>query len=319
MKDEDLFAEDEEATEAAALTEQALVDTRHNLGKMLDLMPIGLLIHTEQGIVFANRHACSLLQVGSVQLRGHHLLDYVAPADADNVSSALGEAFSNSEAAFDIECAIDRADDTSRLARVIISSLPWQGNRVIQILLQDITELKKAEVSLRQMAITDELTGAYNRRHATYEAGVYFEAAASGGMSLSLVMIDIDHFKRVNDTFGHDAGDLVLRELARLADEFLATNTTLDSPLFARFGGEEFLFLLPGATPESAFALAEGFREHVARLFLEVAGSKLRVTISAGIASYRKEDNGVEAMLKRADTALYAAKGEGRNRVCSSV
>lgn len=318
MAGDDLFAEDEEATQAAALTEQALVDTRHNLGKMLDLMPIGLLIHTEQGIVFANRQACSLLQAGSVQLRGHHLLDYVAASDSKIVAGALEEAFGNSEAACDVECAVERPDGTSRLVGVITSSLPWQGNRVIQILMQDITDQKKAEVSLRQMTITDELTGAYNRRHAIYEAGLYIEAAASGGMPLSLVMIDIDHFKRVNDTFGHDAGDLVLRALARLAHESLATRTTLDSPLFARFGGEEFLFLLPGTGQESALALAEAFREQVERLILDLEGSKLRITISAGTASYSQNDNGMEAVLKRADTALYAAKGQGRNRVCSS-
>ena len=314
----DLFVEDMEATEAAALTEQALVDTRHNLGNMLDLMPIGLLIHTEQGIVFANRQVCGFLQTEAEQLRGHHLLDFAAPADAKAVSSALDDAFGYAEAACDIECAIDRPDGTSWLVRVIASALPWRGNRVIQILLQDITDQKKAEVSLRQMTITDELTGAYNRRHATYEAGIYMEAAVSGGMPLSLVMIDIDHFKAVNDSYGHDAGDLVLKALARLSQELLATNTTLDSPLFARFGGEEFVFLLPGASARSAFSLADSFRKHVERLIVKLPQSQLRITISAGTASFHREDSGIEEMLKRADTALYVAKAKGRNRVCSS-
>lgn len=119
--------------------------------------------------------------------------------------------------------------------------------------MQDITDQKMAEVSLRQMTITDELTGAYNRGHALYEAGLHFESAGTSGMPLSIAMIDIDHFKRVNDTYGHDAGDCVLKALARLAHQFLATKTMLDSPLFARFGGEEFLFLLPGASDAGAF------------------------------------------------------------------
>nr|WP_295885404.1 sensor domain-containing diguanylate cyclase [uncultured Devosia sp.] len=314
MSDLDLFADDTDDAEAATLTQQTLVDTQQNLGKMLDLMPIGLLIHTEQGIVFANRQACSFLQTNPALLRGQHLLDYTSPADADAISQALQLTFSDPEATSDTECAITRPDSTSRLMKVITSSLPWPGTPVVQVLMQDITDQKKAEVSLRQMTITDELTGSYNRRHASYEAGLYLEAATAGGMPLSVVMIDIDHFKRVNDTYGHDAGDLVLKALSRLAHEFLATNTKLDSPLFARFGGEEFLFLLPGAGEQTAFALADSFRQQVERLRVALPGTTLTITISAGTADCREGDT-IDTMLKRADTALYAAKANGRNRV----
>lgn len=318
MSDFDFFADDTEAAEAATLTQQTLVDTQQNLGKMLDLMPIGLLIHTEQGIVFANRQACSSLQTTPDMLRGHHLLDYASPDDADAVAQVLKLTFADPEATCDTECAVTRPDGTSRLMKVITSSLPWPGNPVVQVLMQDITDQKKAEVSLRQMTITDELTGSYNRRHATYEADLYLEAAAAGGMPLSLAMIDIDHFKNVNDTYGHDAGDLVLKALARLAHQFLATNTKLDSPLFARFGGEEFLFLLPGAGAQTAFALADSFRQLVARLAVTLPETKLKITISAGTATWREGDTNFDTMLKRADTALYAAKADGRNRVHSS-
>ncbi|MCP8885426.1 GGDEF domain-containing protein [Devosia sp. XJ19-1] len=318
MNELDLFADDVEAAEAANLTQQAIVDTQQNLGKMLDLMPIGLLIHTEQGIVFANRQACSFLQGSLTKLRGQHLLDYTAIGDVDSVSHALRMTFADPDTSFDIECAIERPDGTSRLIKLITGALPWPGNPVIQILMQDVTDQKKAEISLRQMTITDELTGAYNRRHALYEAGLHLEAAITNGMHLSVAMIDIDHFKHVNDTYGHDAGDLVLKALALLANQFLATNTMLDSPLFARFGGEEFLFLLPGASGQSAFALADAFRRQVARMVVDLSGTKLKLTVSAGIASFRAGDTSFEEILKRADTALYVAKAEGRNRVCQS-
>jgi diguanylate cyclase (GGDEF)-like protein/PAS domain S-box-containing protein len=314
MSDLDLFADDTDDAEAATLTQQTLVDTQQNLGKMLDLMPIGLLVHTEQGVVFANKQACSFLQANPDMLRGQHLLDYTSVADADAISQALQLTFANADASYEIECAISRPDGTGRLMKVITSSLPWPGIPVIQVLMQDITDQKKAEVSLRQMTITDELTGCYNRRHATYEASLYLEAATSGGLPLSVVMVDIDHFKHVNDTYGHDAGDLVLKALARLAHEFLATNTKLDSPMFARFGGEEFLFLLPGAGEQTAFALADSFRQRVERLTVALPGNKLRITISAGTAACRDGDS-LDTMLKRADTALYAAKANGRNRV----
>lgn len=316
--DLDLFADDTEDAEAATLTQQTLVDTQQNLGKMLDLMPIGLLIHTEQGIVFANKQACSFLQADTEQLRGQHLLDFASTADTDAISEALRLTFANSESSYETECAIARTDGTNRLMKVITSALPWPGIPVIQVLMQDITDQKRAEVSLRQMTITDELTGAYNRRHAAYEAGLYLDAAAAGGMPLSLVMIDIDHFKHVNDTYGHHAGDLVLKALARLAHEFLATNTKLDSPMFARFGGEEFLFLLPGASEQTAYALADGFRRRVERLTVSLPETKLKITISAGTAVCRDGDS-IETLLKRADTALYAAKAGGRNRVQPSA
>jgi diguanylate cyclase (GGDEF)-like protein len=168
------------------------------------------------------------------------------------------------------------------------------------------------------MTITDELTGAYNRRHALYEACLYLESAATSGMPVSVAMIDIDHFKGVNDTYGHDAGDLVLQALTRLAHEFLATNTMLDSPLFARFGGEEFLFLLPGASAQTCFSLSDSFRRAVEALNIELPNSTLRITVSTGTATYRTGDAGIDALLKRADTALYVAKAEGRNCVVPS-
>lgn len=319
MDDLDLFSDDGDAAEAASLTQQAIVDTQQNLGKMLDLMPIGLLIHTQQGIVFANRQACSFLQTEHAILRGQHLLDYAATGDVDAVSHALRLTFTDPDSSFDIDCAIERPDGTSRLMKLTTGSLPWAGNPVIQVLMQDITDQKRAEVSLRQMTITDELTGAYNRRHALYEGGLHFDTAVAGRAPLSIVMLDIDHFKRVNDTYGHDAGDCVLKSLARLAHQFLATNTMLDSPLFARFGGEEFLFLLPGANEQSAFELADAFRRRVAATAIDLPGTKLKVTLSAGTAGFRAGDTSFDTMLKRADTALYIAKDEGRNRVCPSV
>lgn len=184
MGDLDLF--DTEATEAATLTQQALVDTQQNLGKMLELMPMGLLVHTEQGIVFANRQASSFLMTGSSHFRGQHLLDYVAIADADVISHALQLTFADPDATCDLDCAVERPDGSSRLMKVITGALPWPGNPVIQVLMQDITHQRKAEVSLRQMTITDELTGAYNRRHALYEADLYIESAVMGGMPLSV-------------------------------------------------------------------------------------------------------------------------------------
>ena len=214
MEDFDLFSGDSEDDRDALQTARTLADSEQHLGTMLELMPIGVLIHSQQGIVFANQQASAYFAAAAGQLRGQHLLDFSAPANFKAVQQCLAGAFSAEGSVREVECALERSDGTTRLMKVIAARLPWQGTPVIQVLMQDITDQKKAETSLRQMTITDELTGSYNRRHALYEASLYLGNVAADGMPFSVVSIDIDHFKFVNDTYGHDVGDLVLKGLA---------------------------------------------------------------------------------------------------------
>lgn len=156
-----------------------------------------------------------------------------------------------------------------------------------------------------ELAVTDPLTGLHNRRFLDLHLG----RAAAGTDGFALALFDIDHFKRINDGFGHDAGDAVLREFGRrLKAEIRA------SDLACRFGGEEFAVLMPGADAETASAVAERIRLAVSATAFAVAGEALAVTVSAGIAvapsGTRRDD-----VLKRADAALYEAKRAGRNRI----
>ncbi len=313
--DVDLFADDTEADQAASKTAQTLANSEQHLGRMLELMPIGVLIHSEQAIVFANRQAALFFCAEGKQLRGQHLLDFVAAADLQSMSLCIKAALSDDGHPHEVECALERRDGTSRLMKITVARLPWTGTPVVQVLMQDVTEQKRAESSLRQMTITDELTGSYNRRHAHYEASLYLDTSEAENPPFSVVAVDIDHFKSVNDTYGHDVGDRVLKGLAQRAAEFLATRTELDSAIFARMGGEDFLFLLPGAKVDRAEKCANDFRQSVEKLKFDVPGSVLRITLSAGVACYHPQDGGVNGLLKRADLALYAAKRGGRNRV----
>ncbi len=314
MDDFDLFKSDDDGLGAAVLTQKSLIDTQERLGAMLDVMPIGLLIHTEQGILFANRAACDLLRAPLNRLQGQHLLDYVRKSDLDRVSEQFRTSFAGGQPTFEIEAVLELGR-TGRLARMISSCLPWPGNPVIQILLQDITDQKRAENSLRQLTITDELTGAYNRRHAFYEAALYMDSGRAD-LPLSVVMVDIDHFKKINDTYGHASGDIALKRLTQLANELLPTVEGTDSSIFARIGGEEFVMLLPGLGKEAARTSAEMFRSAVEAMKIELPdGDTLAFTISAGIAICCPEDKDFNALLSRADEALYAAKGAGRNRI----
>jgi two-component system cell cycle response regulator len=127
----------------------------------------------------------------------------------------------------------------------------------------------------------------------------------------SFLMIDIDHFKRVNDTFGHEMGDWVLKTVASI----LAT-ARRDADVVARFGGEEFVIMLPETTPEAAATVAERIRMMVSANSMAVGDAKLSLTISAGVGEVRASSPSIEAVIRDADRALYEAKRTGRNRVC---
>lgn len=314
MEDFDLF-EDVGGLEAATQTQRVLLDTQSQLGSMLDVMPIGLLIHTEQGVLFSNRAACALLAIGKAEVLGRHLLDYVQAADVETVSAQLSASFRASGETFETETVIEPPEGSQRLVKLISGRLPWDGNPVVQILLQDITEQKRAESSLRRMTITDELTGAYNRRHAAYEAALYI-SADGGHVPLSVIMMDIDHFKKVNDTYGHGVGDLALQRLTQLVHDYLLTVRSSDSAIFARIGGEEFALLLPGLGTAAAEAVAEKIRRAIEKMRIPIGDATLQFTISLGVAEYEPTDGDFEHLLARADVALYSAKAGGRNAVC---
>jgi two-component system cell cycle response regulator len=163
-----------------------------------------------------------------------------------------------------------------------------------------------------ELAVTDQLTGLHNRRYMETQLAALVKRASMGGEPVAALMIDIDHFKKINDSFGHDAGDEVLREFAVR----LATNVrAVDLP--CRYGGEEFTVIMPGTRLADAERIAERIRLHVAGSPFRVAGGKelLTVTISVGVASTVTDLDTPETLLKRADGAVYEAKHAGRNRV----
>jgi diguanylate cyclase (GGDEF)-like protein len=164
---------------------------------------------------------------------------------------------------------------------------------------------------LRDEAIRDPLTGLYNRRHTQEALERELRRAARTQEPVALMMIDVDHFKKFNDNFGHQAGDHVLSELGKLLNA-----NTRGSDLVSRMGGEELLIVLPGAHEPDAHAKAEQLRAAVAKLSLINEGRSLgKITISVGVAMYPRHGETQEALMRAADTALYRAKGAGRDRV----
>lgn len=318
MEEFDLFADDIDHVNTIVKTQESLFDTEQRLGAMLDAMPIGLLFHTHQGILYANDQACQLLHSDKSELVGRHFLDFIRETEFLDVNNLLQSAFEAGQKAVEIESVISSEDRSDKLIKITTSRLPWDGTPVIQILFQDITAQKRAEQSLRKLSITDELTGAFNRRHVFYEAESYLQQASVPPVTIAL--LDVDHFKSVNDTYGHALGDAALSEITKLAHEFVPTIKNCKSAMFARIGGEEFLFLLPGLQVSDGMMIADKFRRSLTRLRIaNDDGHLVKITASFGVAEYRESDKTLDTLLSRADTALYQAKENGRNQVCQAM
>ena len=175
---------------------------------------------------------------------------------------------------------------------------------------KDITDRKQIEEELRRLATTDPLTGAFNRRQFMQRAQEEIDRSKRYNTPLTLLMLDIDRFKTVNDTFGHDAGDDVLKILVKKSLDLLR-----GSDVFCRLGGEEFAAILTHTAPEQGALAAERLREALKALTVNTANGSVRFTVSIGVASLIESGLSLEQIMKNADNALYGAKNQGRDRV----
>lgn len=185
-------------------------------------------------------------------------------------------------------------------------------NQVLQATLEAerkyFSEMCSALENLRQVANTDPLTGLFNRRAMDQE--LHAQWMRQGNPPLSVLMLDIDHFKRINDTYGHPNGDKVIREVAETLRRCLRAEDTA-----FRYGGEEFMVLLPNTPLEGALNVAESIRDRVAALQMSLPeDAPLQCTVSLGVACREASDDR-DSLCRRADRALYQAKHQGRNRV----
>ncbi|KAB2951633.1 diguanylate cyclase [Heliorestis acidaminivorans] len=183
------------------------------------------------------------------------------------------------------------------------------------IVLSDITKQVAVTEEFKWMASHDELTGIYNRR-VFFEYGNHeLERLKRNKLPLSLIMFDIDHFKRVNDTYGHQAGDVVLQKVAEVVKKNIRA-----CDLFARFGGEEFVILLADVTPQKTMAVAEKLRVALEAMEVTTEGVLIKVTSSFGVSGVEAVgQESLDVLIAQADQALYEAKARGRNRVESAM
>lgn len=171
-------------------------------------------------------------------------------------------------------------------------------------------ELEEANRRLTELAIKDDLTAAYNRRYFLAQASQHHTYQTRYKLPVSVMMLDIDHFKKVNDTFGHHAGDLSLIEFSSAC-----RSNIRDTDMFSRLGGEEFAISMPGLSLDQASLTAEKIRTLIEQLDITLADDKtIKITVSIGVVEMRQKES-LESALSRADKALYLAKNNGRNRV----
>ena len=220
--------------------------------------------------------------------------------------------------------AVAEADNNARLVRGLEIGVndylirPIDKNEMLarvrtQIKKKRYTERLRDNVQMSiEMAITDALTGLFNRRYMEMHLATLVEQAASRGKPIAVLVVDIDYFKAVNDSHGHDAGDDVLREFALRIRKAIR-----NIDLACRYGGEEFVIVMPETDMAVATMVAERLRRRIATepFAIQQGAGNLEVTISIGIAALSGEGDNAAAILKRADTALYRAKRDGRNRV----
>jgi len=177
-------------------------------------------------------------------------------------------------------------------------------------LLEGLGRLVVDELELRVRASTDSLTGAMSRSALYEQARREIARTKRYGKPLSCILIDLDHFKVINDTYGHGIGDLVLKEIATVCGRWLRA-----CDYFGRIGGEEFVVLLPETGFDGAIEVAERLRADIETSEIDAGGRKICVTASLGVTAYRGQDGDVGGLLHAADVAMYAAKKDGRNRV----
>lgn len=185
-----------------------------------------------------------------------------------------------------------------------------RGNQLLYSVIHDVTERIRLENEMKRMATTDALTGANNRHQFFQLAEQELKRTQRYGHPLSVMMLDIDYFKSINDTHGHQTGDVVLKALSALSQGALR-----ETDIFGRLGGEEFAAILPETDLDGAAQVADRLREDLSKLTVRERETEVNFTVSIGVATAEKQDRLITDILNRADEALYKAKRGGRNKV----
>ena len=279
------------------------------LQTILEQSPIGVSVSRRDNgvVIFANTRFAELTGFPRERVIGSLARDYyVDDIQRERVIDRLRV----SGSVVNMEVQFKRADDTTFWTLFTVNQAVIQGVEVNLAWIYDYTERRNMEEALRDMASKDPLTGIYNRRSFMELARQQLARSHRFNEPMSVVVLDVDHFKKINDTYGHATGDDALRMVAGACLSILR-----EYDILGRLGGEEFVVVLPGTTPDESRVVAERLRRHIARMPVPGPEGRFHLAASMGIAGVEPTGDTLEKAIHRADLALYRAKREGRNRV----
>jgi diguanylate cyclase (GGDEF)-like protein/PAS domain S-box-containing protein len=302
--------------------EDALKETDNQLRATLNALPDLLFDIDADGIIYDFlAHDHKLLYAPLAEYLGRTMKAVLSPEAGDVISEAIAEAVKTGRHSGGV-CPLELPSGKCWFELSIAAKdNPNLHNPRFIMLARNITARKEAEekiqllnAELEQMVLTDYLTNLYNRRYFMQRGAEEFKRANRNSQPLVLLMLDIDEFKKVNDTYGHEAGDLALQQVAATLKSSLR-----EIDIIGRLGGEEFAVLLPNTSLEGAVLLAERVRQTIANTSFKTPGDVLisTITVSIGVASVTDEMSGIDDLLRNADAAMYRAKNSGRN--CARV
>jgi diguanylate cyclase (GGDEF)-like protein/PAS domain S-box-containing protein len=298
-------------------TEEALRKSEKNYRNLVESVNSIILRWDAQGrIVFLNPYGLDFFGYTAEEIEGRHLIGSIVPA-RESVSGRDLTAFIANLAREPDSFRINENENIKKDGtRVWIywnnRAIKDNAGRIVEIMSvgTDLSERRRMESELRRLATTDSLTGVFNRRQFFDKAREEFKRHRRYGHTFVLLLMDLDHFKKINDTYGHPVGDAVLQLFVASCRQVLR-----QTDIFGRTGGEEFCAILPETRASDAFQVADRLRVRVAGTAIPVEDGAAQFTVSIGLTELQPADESLRSTIRRADRALYAAKGGGRNRV----
>ncbi len=299
----------------AMFAEMRAADERTRL--MFEATPLGCNYWDENGnIVDCNQEVVNLFGISSKQEYLDHFFNFSPEYQPDGTPSRkkamekVREAFDTGRVCF--EWMHQKLNGDPIPSEVTLVRVTREEKYIVAGYTRDLRELKSTVTllnKLEKLAFTDNLTGVYNRHYFMEHARELFTGNEENTGSMFVILFDLDHFKNINDTYGHIAGDFILKSVAQVVQGILRPYD-----IFARYGGEEFIIFISNSSMSSAMKLAERVREEVSHTKCTYMGKSISVTISLGVANQSEATASFEEVINLADKALYMAKNNGRNR-----
>ncbi len=287
-----------------------IADREQLFAQLIEAIQPGVcLVNTAGKIVHANASCAGLFGYELSELIGESFLCVVKPDRRDTMRHLHDEVIRGNQV-HPFEAPLLRKDGQEIWTQISSNRLQFESEYFRVMSVVDVTERKRLEESLQVLATTDPLTGVANRRHFLELARHEVLRGRRQEKLPAVLMVDLDFFKRINDTCGHATGDRVLMEFSLCCEHGIR-----DSDIFGRLGGEEFAILLPELSEDAAAETAERLRKSVAALPVPAPGGEVFFSASFGVARVLPGESSVEPAMHRADVALYRAKHSGRNRV----